>query len=197
MAEDNQLRFDSHTALVVVDVQNDFADPKGSLYIPGGEQVAGVINELVEEARQADAFVVYTQDWHPEHTPHFIEEGGSWPKHCVRNTWGAELVSRLSIAGPVLKKGTGGEDGYSGFSVRDPQSGIATKTALDSMLEERGIERVIVVGLAHDVCVKETALDALRLGYETLVATPATRPVSEDGARRATRELRAAGAIVV
>ena len=78
-------------ALIVVDVQNDFADPKGSLYVKGGEMVVPVINEQVEAARAAGALVVYTRDWHPTSTPHFQKDGGIWPVHCVKETWGAEL----------------------------------------------------------------------------------------------------------
>ncbi|MGH3369810.1 MAG: cysteine hydrolase family protein, partial [Nocardioidaceae bacterium] len=79
------------TALVVVDVQNDFADPAGSLYVRGGEQVVQAVNAEVEAARAAASPVVYTQDWHPPETPHFEKDGGKWPVHCVMGTWGAEL----------------------------------------------------------------------------------------------------------
>jgi nicotinamidase/pyrazinamidase len=111
----------------------------------------------------------------------------------VRETWGAELVPELAIVGPVVQKGTGGEDGYSGFSVRDPRSGAEHQTALDRMLRERSVERVMVVGLAQDVCVKETALDARRLGYRTTLVADATRPVDPRGGQRAVDELKAAG----
>jgi nicotinamidase/pyrazinamidase len=185
--------FDERTALVVVDVQNDFAHPDGSLYVEGGEQVAGRVNQLVQEARSAGSFVVYTQDWHPPETPHFVTSGGTWPPHCVQGTWGARLVDDLTVDGPVVKKGTGGEDGYSGFSVRDPQSGAVQRTPLDQMLHERGIERVVVVGIATDVCVKETALDARRLGYDTLVLSDATRPVDAAQGARTLTALRDAG----
>ena len=185
--------FDPRTALVVVDVQNDFADPRGNLYVAGGERVVGVINELVGRARAADALVVYTQDWHPEQTPHFRDQGGTWPVHCVRDTWGAELLPELRVDGPIIKKGTGGEDGYSGFSVRDARTGATTRTVLDALLTRHQIEKVVVVGLAEDVCVKETALDAGRLGYETFVLREATRPVDPANAERGRRELAAAG----
>jgi nicotinamidase/pyrazinamidase len=188
-----QPRFDARTALVVVDVQNDFALPAGSLYVRGGEEVVAPINRLVAAARAAGALVLFTQDWHPERTPHFLDDGGRWPRHCVRDTWGAELVRELDVAGPVVRKGTGGEDGYSGFSVRDPESGAREETALDRMLKERAIERVVVVGLAQDVCVKETALDARRLGYATAVVAEATRPVDPAEGRRALDDLAAAG----
>lgn len=185
--------FDARTALIVVDVQNDFAHPNGSLHVPGGEELVEPINRLAARARDAGAFVVYTQDWHPEKTPHFIDGGGKWPRHCVKGTWGAELVSGLEVDGPVVQKGTGGEDGYSGFSVRDPESGAEQKTQLNRMLRERGIERVVVVGLAEDVCVKETALDARRLGYDTVVVEAATRPVDPKLGEQTLGELRQAG----
>lgn len=180
--------FDSKTALVVVDVQNDFANPEGSLYVPDGDGIVPVVNDLIRRAGERRAFVVHTQDWHPKDTPHFRAHGGSWPEHCVKDTWGAQLHPDLEVGGPVVKKGTGRADGYSGFTVRDPQTGEEQPTELEGMLRERGVERVVVVGLAQDVCVKETALDGVRLGFETIVLADATRPVarrSGDGARAA------------
>src|SRR4051794_19735308 len=75
--------FDPHSALVVVDVQNDFADPAGSLAVRGGADIVPLVNEAVAAADGAGAFVAYTQDWHPSHTPHFAPDGGIWPVHCV------------------------------------------------------------------------------------------------------------------
>src|SRR5439155_20436555 len=111
--------YDASTALVVVDVQNDFADPKGSLYVRGGERVPAAANGEIARARAAGTLVVYTQDWHPESTPHFAKDGGIWPVHCVGGTWGAEFHPNLDVAedAVVLRKGTGGEDGYSAFTV--------------------------------------------------------------------------------
>lgn len=169
--------FDPQTALIVVDVQNDFAHPDGSLYVREGELTIPVINRLVHEARAAGAPVLYTQDWHPERTPHFDVDGGPWPVHCVAGTWGAELHDDLTVDGPVVRKGTGGEDGYSGFSVRHPETGHESATELGALLEERGVRRVVVVGLARDVCVAATALDARELGYGARVLLDATRPV--------------------
>jgi nicotinamidase/pyrazinamidase len=185
--------FDERTALVVVDVQNDFADPGGSLYVAGGEQVVEPINRLVREARAAGAAVFYTQDWHPQQTPHFVDSGGIWPRHCVKDTWGAQFKDGLAVDGPVVRKGTGGEDGYSGFCVRDPETGSKAATSLDRMLKERAIDRVVVVGLALDVCVKETALDARRLGYSTVVLADAARPVYPGQVASALAEMRGAG----
>lgn len=194
-------RYDDRTALIVTDVQNDFADPAGSLYVPGGEEVIERVNEEVDRAMEAGSVVVYTQDWHPPSTPHFEKDGGVWPVHCVVGTWGAELHPRLRVieGTPIVQKGTGGEDGYSGFTVRDPTSGEEHGTVLEDLLRERGVRRTTVVGLATDYCVKETALDALAKGFETTVVTDAVRAVERrqgDGSR-ALEELREAGAAVV
>jgi len=187
------------TALVVVDVQVDFADPAGGLYVAGGEEVVPVVNAEVEAARAAGSPVVYTQDWHPPSTPHFAKDGGVWPVHCVRDTPGAELHPDLTVAGPVVRKGTEGEDGYSGFSVRDPLSGETSATRLGSLLREWGIERIVVTGLAGDVCVKETALDGRRLGFDVVVPLAATRFVElKPGDRnRAVADMEAAGVTLV
>jgi nicotinamidase/pyrazinamidase len=189
--------YDPQTALLVVDVQNDFADPAGGLYVRGGEHVVNPVNIEVVAAKNAGATIVYTQDWHPESTPHFAKDGGIWPVHCVGGTWGAELYPNLIVNGPVVRKGTGGEDGYSGFSVRDPISGAATATQLQSLLPPE-IRRLVVVGLAGDYCVKETALDGKLLGYEVDTPLALTRFVNlEPGDdERTVDELRAAGVAV-
>jgi nicotinamidase/pyrazinamidase len=191
--------YDPATALVVVDIQNDFADPAGSLYVGGGEQVIPVVNAEIDRARAAAALVVYTQDWHPEHTPHFAQDGGIWPVHCVHETWGAAFHPDLSVDGPVVQKGSDGRDGYSGFSVRDPESGQTYPTVLEHVLRDRGVERVVVCGLATDYCVVETSRDARSLGFPTIVIADAIRAVDRirgDG-DRAIQRMRSAGATVV
>jgi nicotinamidase/pyrazinamidase len=192
-----QPRLDRTTALVVVDVQNDFADPRGSLYVRGGERVVPLVSELVGAAQNARAPIVYTQDWHPDSTPHFAKDGGIWPVHCVGDTWGAELHPQLLVRGPVVRKGTSGEDGYSGFSVRDPASGETAPTQLQSLLGP-SVRRLVVVGLAGDYCVKETALDGIRLRYAVEVPLALTRFVelAEGDADRSVEEMRAAGVTV-
>ena len=189
-----EVRYDAATALLVVDVQNDFADPGGGLYVRDGESVVTLVNEQVTTAQNAGATVVYTQDWHPASTPHFEKDGGIWPVHCVADTWGAELHPNLLVHGPVVRKGTSGEDGYSGFSVRDPVTGAAAPTQLQSLLDPR-IQRLVIVGLAGDYCVKETALDGVRLDYVVEVPLALTRFVEleEGDAGRAVEEMRSAG----
>jgi nicotinamidase/pyrazinamidase len=193
-------RYGPETALVVVDVQNDFADPDGGLYVDGGEEVVDVVNAEIEAATRAGALVVYTQDWHPPSTPHFVTDGGVWPVHCVRDTWGAELHPGLRVVDGAsrVRKGVDGEDGYSGFSVRDPVSGEEQATELGRLLDDAGVEQIVVVGLAGDVCVKETALDGRRLGYEVTVPLAATRFVelAEGDADRAVETMREAGVAI-
>ena len=171
-------RYDPSTALVVVDFQNDFADPAGSLSVPRAARILPEVNAQVAEARAAGAFVAYTQDWHPEVTPHFAKDGGIWPVHCVADSWGAQLHPELIVEGPIVRKGQNGEDGYSGFTMRDPQTGEERPTELEGQLRERGVKRVVVCGLATDYCVNATALDAKRLGFETIVLTSAVAAVN-------------------
>jgi nicotinamidase/pyrazinamidase len=169
--------YDPSTALLVVDVQNDFADRAGSLYVKGGEQVVPVINSEIERAKAAGASIFYTQDWHPESTPHFQKDGGIWPVHCVMETWGAELHPELSVEGPVVRKGSNGEDGYSGFTMRDAQTGETIPTALADMLAAAGVTTLRIAGLATDYCVKSTVLDAREKGYPITVIQNGIRAV--------------------
>lgn len=190
--------YDSRTALVVVDMQNDFGHPAGGLHVPGGEEVLEDVNAEIAAAKDAGALICYTQDWHPAETPHFAKDGGVWPVHCVSETWGAGLLPDLRIEGPVVRKGTGGEDGYSGFTVRHPVTDESWETELAQLLRGAGVTRVVVVGLAGDYCVKATALDARALGFETVVPWRATRCVElqPGDAERTRDELVAAGVTV-
>jgi nicotinamidase/pyrazinamidase len=193
--------FDPRTALVVVDVQNDFADPMGSLAVAGGEAVVPVVNSAIEAAVEAGAVVVATQDWHPESTPHFAKDGGIWPVHCVAGTWGAELYPGLELPedAPRVRKGTNGEDGYCAFWMRDPVTGEEQPTELDALLRERGIERIVVCGLATDYCVKDTAIDGTALGYGVSLLADGVAAVNlePDDGDRALDAMRAAGVSLV
>ena len=191
-------RYGSNAALIVVDVQNDFADPAGSLFVKAAGEILPLVNSEARIASESGAFVVYTQDWHPESTPHFEKDGGVWPVHCVKETWGAELHPSLEVVGPNVKKGSNGEDGYSGFSMRDPTTGETVPTDLERLLRERDIERVVVVGLATDYCVSATALDAIKLGFRAEVLQDAIASVDlqpGDG-ERAKSAMLAAGCVL-
>lgn len=172
-------RYDPSTGLIVVDVQNDFADPDGSLWVAGAAAIIPRINEAIAMAGAAGGTVVFTQDWHPPSTPHFQKDGGIWPVHCVADTWGAEIHPAIAVPDDAtrIRKGTNGEDGYSGFTMRDPVTGETTPTELAALLRERGVTRVVVCGLATDYCVNATAIDALNLGYETFFLEDAVAAV--------------------
>jgi nicotinamidase/pyrazinamidase len=187
------------TALIAVDCQNDFADASGTLYVTGGEAVVDRVSAAVSEAAMTGSPVFYTQDWHPEDTPHFAKDGGIWPVHCVAGTWGAEFHPNLAVNGPVVRKGSNGEDGYSGFTMRDPSTGEETPTELEGLLREAGVERVVVTGLALDYCVMATALDATRLGFPSRVPLELTAAVNlnPNDAEAAIAQLRAAGVEVL
>ena len=171
----------------MVDVQNDFC-PGGALAVPDGDAVVEPINRL---ARQLP-FVVATRDWHPDDHSSFAEQGGPWPVHCVRDSEGAELhpgVDRAAIDAVVDKGQTSHTEGYSGFEA----------TGLERLLREQGVDRVHVAGLALDYCVRATALDARRAGFDVVLHADATRAVDVhpgDG-ERAIEELRQAGVRVV
>ncbi|MEO8422383.1 MAG: isochorismatase family protein [Actinomycetota bacterium] len=188
--------YDDRTALLVVDIQNDFADPAGTLAVDGGEIIVPRVNQEILEAKGAGALVVYTQDWHPPSTPHFFKDGGIWPEHCVQGTWGAEFHPDLRVEGEVIRKGGDGHDGYSGFSVRDPESGETSPTMLEGLLRDRQIERLALCGLATDYCVVETVLDARTLGFSVEVVEDAIRAVDLDpgDGDRAIARMRNAGA---
>jgi nicotinamidase/pyrazinamidase len=175
-------------ALIVVDFQNDFT-PGGALAVPAGDEIAARVNELAADPRFE--LVVATRDWHPADHGSFAEHGGPWPVHCVQGSEGAELHPALdrSRIDVVVDKGQDpGTEGYSGFE----------GTRLEELLRERGVDKVTVVGLATDYCVKNTALDALRAGFEVTVDSEGVRgvEVEEGDSERALAELRDAGAAV-
>jgi nicotinamidase/pyrazinamidase len=137
------------------------------------------------------AFVVATRDWHPPDHGSFASEGGPWPEHCVQGTFGAELRSDLALdrLDAIVDKGQARElEGYSGFE----------GTGLEQLLREHGVDRVHVAGLALDYCVRATALDARRLGFDVVVHRDGTRAVEAapgDG-ERAVQQLRDAGVTI-
>lgn len=173
-------------ALIIVDFQNDFT-PGGALGVPDGDAIAGRVDAL---ARSGDFdLVVATRDWHPADHGSFAAAGGPWPPHCVQGTPGAELHPALdrSLIDVVVDKGQDpATEGYSAFE----------STGLAELLRERGVDRLTVAGLATDVCVLNTARDALDLDFEVEVDLEGTRGVEvRDGdSERALEELRDRGA---
>ena len=178
-------------ALVIVDFQNDFV-PGGALPVPHGDEIAGRVDELLDSGRFD--LVVATRDWHPANHKSFdtADPPGPWPPHCVQGTTGAELhraVDRDRIDAIVDAGFEPDLEGYSGFEATD----------LEQILRGRGIERLTFVGLATDYCVKQTALDALRLGFGVEVDSAGVRGIDvEPGdSERALDEIRAQGGSVV
>jgi len=183
-------------ALLIVDFQNDFC-PGGALPVADGDKIAEPINALL------DSFdlVVATRDWHPPDHGSFegvevdpekwrgADPPGIWPVHCVQGTSGAELYPGLEQAkvDVVIDKGQDpNSQGYSGFQ----------DTRLAELLRERGVDQLYVTGLATDYCVKNTVLDARRLGFDVTVVEDAVRGVEVEprDSERALQEMEGAGA---
>jgi len=178
-------------ALVVVDMQVDFM-PGGALPVPGGDEIVGRVNEYVELFTKAGATVVFTRDWHPPNHVSFKTRGGPWPPHCVQNTPGASFHPGLRVPREalVVSKATDPDrEAYSGFE----------GTELDAELRRRGVRRVFVCGVATDYCVKATALDAVRLGYQVFLLADAVRGVNvpPNSVQRALEEMLDAGVVLV
>ena len=207
----------ARTALINVDVQKDFC-AGGALAVPDGDAVVPVCNAL-RDSLKPDC-VVWTQDWHPADHVSYADNHGAqvfteltladgtkqmmWPRHCEQWTAGA-MFHADAYFGPadiVVQKGTKKEvDSYSGFgSARFKTHGLwfrAEETDLDDILRKRGIQRVVVVGLAYDYCVAATAKDAAMLGYETIVVRDGCRAVSQVSAEKETAAMLAAGVKIV
>lgn len=190
-------KYGERDILLVVDIQNDFC-PGGNLAVPRGDEVVPLINGLAEKF----AHVVLTQDWHPRgHLSFASSHPGTkpyqtiavaygtqvlWPDHCVQGTKGAVFSDDLKIphAELVLRKGYHREiDSYSAFYENDRK----THTGLAGYLRERGFARVFLAGLAFDFCVRYSAEDAKREGFEAIVIEDACRGIDVDGSMAATR----------
>lgn len=190
--------------LLVIDVQIDFC-PGGALAVPGGDQVVPVINRLATYFRHG----VLTQDWHPRDHRSFASahpgcapfatvrmpygEQTLWPDHCVQDSVGARFHPdlRVDCAQLILRKGYRPHvDSYSAFFENDR----STRTGLGGYLRERGLSRLVIVGLATDYCVAYSALDAVRLGFEVTVVPEACRAIDLGGSlQSALQRMHAAG----
>ena len=183
-------------ALLIVDVQNDFC-PGGALAVADGDQVVPVLNRLAVWAAARGLPVYASRDWHPADSTHFAGNGGPWPTHCVAGSAGARLHPNLALPSRamIVTKGTGrDEDGYSAF---DGQ--VAGRGPLLDDLRARGVDHLIVGGLATDYCVRASVLDARRHGLGVTVVEDGVRAVNlvEGAGDRALAEMREAGADVV
>jgi nicotinamidase/pyrazinamidase len=195
------------SALIVIDVQNDFC-PGGALAVPGGDEILPLVNRLIG----AFEHVILTQDWHPAgHSSFASSHAGQspfgtirmpygdqtlWPDHCIQGTEGAAFHRDLAWtkAELVIRKGfRKGIDSYSAFYENDR----ATPTGLAGYLRERGLTRLVLAGLATDFCVAYSALDAARLGFDTTVALDACRAIDLGGSlATADAQMRQAGVVL-
>lgn len=185
-------------ALIVIDVQNDFC-PGGTLAVTGGDEIVPGINALMAEA----SAVILTQDWHPAgHSSFASRHAGKapfettempygtqvlWPDHCVQGSAGAAFHGDLDMtrAEAIIRKGYNPAiDSYSAFFENDHK----TPTGLHGLLQERGISRLTMVGLATDFCVKFSAVDAAKLGYDVTVDQALCRAIDLDGSLAASLE---------
>ncbi|MCD6155236.1 MAG: nicotinamidase [Candidatus Verstraetearchaeota archaeon] len=156
-------------ALIIVDVQKDFC-PGGTLPVPEGDKIIPNLNKYVEIFRKNGGKIYATRDWHPENHISFKEHGGLWPKHCVQGTEGAEFHPNLKLPedAVIISKGTDPlREAYSGFEGTD----------LKKKLKQEGIVRVFVGGLATEYCVKNTVLDAIKFGFETVLLMDAIKGI--------------------
>ena len=183
----------ARSALLVVDVQNDFC-PGGALQVAGGDQVVDILNEYIDRYTAEERPVILTRDWHPQRTTHFQAYGGPWPSHCVQGSVGAEFHPRLRVPATALVVSKGmdpGEDGYSAFVARDGRG-----RRLADVLRTLDVETLVIGGLATDYCVVNSVVEGTAAGFAVEVIGSAIRAVDVkpgDG-ERAIERMKAAGA---
>jgi nicotinamidase/pyrazinamidase len=174
-------------ALIIVDVQRDFC-PGGALPVPAGDQVVPVLNEYIKLFKATNARIFATRDWHPPNHISFKAYGGPWPPHCTQNSDGAKFHPNLKLPDDTLiisKAMDPSKESYSGFD----------GTILGDELKKKGVTRVFVGGLATDYCVKNTVLDAIERGFETVLLLDASRGINvkPDDVEKAIDEMVAKG----
>ncbi len=175
--------------LLVLDVQNDFC-PGGALPIPEGDAIVPVLNRWIEAAARKGLNLYASRDWHPRRHLSFREEGGKWPPHCLQDSWGAAFRADLLLPGNVVKIAKGVRFDKDQYSVFDD-------TGLAWLLKRDAVFRLWVGGLAADVCVLETVLDARKAGFEVGVIAQATRPITPRGGEQALADMKKTGALII
>ena len=173
-------------ALVIVDVQNDFC-PGGALPIDEGDRVVPVLNRWIAAARAGGSSVYASRDWHPAGHMSFQEGGGPWPPHCLQDSDGARFHPDLALPASTIVV-------TKGVRFDHDQNSAFDDTGLAIQLRREGVSRLFVGGLAEDVCVRATVLDGLKEGFHVILITDGTRPVTEEGGRKAREDMRKAGA---
>ena len=177
--------FKSGDLLLAIDVQKDFC-PGGALAVEKGDEVVPVLNHWIERALDSNVPVYASRDWHPKNDISFQEYGGAWPAHCLQDSDGARFHPDLELPDSVIKV-------TKGVRFDHDQKSAFDKTGLAVHLREAGIKRIWMGGLALDVCVLSTALDARKEGFEVFIIEHATRPVTADNGEKALRKMYEAG----
>lgn len=183
----------SNTALLIIDVQNDFLPPNGSLAVPAGEEVVPGILELVDDTQQSFDIVVLSRDWHPANHISFKNNGGIWPSHCIQDSEGAKFDDKLARGLAHLNQeyivvSKGNKTDVESYSAFLDEQGEPNNNLFD-ILQEKKVKKVTVVGLALDYCVKHSALDSQKLGFDTTVITALTRAVDPTKIDKVKQEL--------
>lgn len=179
-------------ALLIVDVQNDFC-PDGALAVPDGDRVVEPLSSIAECFAAAGLPVLASRDWHPKATRHFREFGGTWPPHCIRNTYGAAFhpALRLPEGTLIISKGSENDaDAYSAFDGRSTDGSL-----LADILRALHVNHLYIGGLATDYCVCASALDARKAGLAVTVLSDAIAGVEviDGDSEKAMDEMRRAG----
>lgn len=181
-------KFRQGDSLLLVDVQNDFC-PGGALEVPEGDKIVPALNQWIAKARSAGVAVLASRDWHPRQHVSFEQQGGPWPEHCVQDTEGAAFHPDLELPEDTVKVSKGvrfDKDQYSAFD----------DTGLGEFLRKQGVKRILVGGLAQDVCVKASVIDGCKEGFEIHLLKDCTRAIDADSGRKALEEMRDAGAVI-
>jgi nicotinamidase/pyrazinamidase len=173
-------------ALIIVDVQKDFC-PGGALPIENGDKVVPILNRWIAAAVAKGVPIYASRDWHPLGHISFTERGGPWPPHCIQDSDGARFHPDLKLPDSVIKV-------TKGVRFDQDQNSAFDQTGLAKQLRKDGIQRLVVGGLAQDVCVLATVLDARKEGFEVVLISDATRPVTVQGGEEARRKMRESGA---
>lgn len=184
----DDFKFLKGDALLIVDVQNDFC-AGGALAVKDADTIIPEINRWIDASSRYAVPVLASRDWHPQHHLSFDSEGGPWPAHCINDSYGAQFHSDLALPSNtiVVTKGVRfDQDQYSAFD----------QTGLDVYLENNGIKRIILTGLALDVCVQATALDARQHDIDVVLIAAATRSVFVEDGLKALDKMRAAGVTI-
>lgn len=181
--------FEPGDALLIIDVQKDFC-PGGALPVEGGDTIVPVINRWIAAAEAKDVPVYASRDWHPIGHISFKEQGGPWPPHCIQESDGAKFHPDLALPDSTVIV-------TKGVRFDQDQNSAFDQTGLGDQLRRDGIRRLLVCGLAEDVCVLATVLDGRRAGFEVALIQNATRPISSESGEDARRQMEDAGAHLV